>query len=88
MLQMGVFKKQSGSAEHSRRYRLISVVEHLGNFAHKGHYICYSLDPSNNWIKFDDKKVIEVDYDHIIDNVQAYVLFYELIHEDQTNQND
>jgi hypothetical protein len=27
-----------------REYRLFSVVEHLGEFAHRGHYINYALD--------------------------------------------
>lgn len=47
MLKMGVFKKASGKAKQNRRYRLFSVVEHRGNYAHKGHYVCYSLDSAN-----------------------------------------
>lgn len=37
-VQIGVF------GERSRRYRLFSVVEHIGKDANRGHYINYSLD--------------------------------------------
>jgi ubiquitin C-terminal hydrolase len=83
MLQMGVFKKASGSAKQNRRYRLFSVVEHIGDYAHKGHYVCYSLDSNNKWMKFDDKKVSEKEYRYITSSVQAYMLLYELIQEEE-----
>lgn len=83
LLQMGVFKKASGKAKQNRRYRLFSVVEHVGNYAHKGHYVCYSLDSLNQWVKFDDTRVSEVQYQFIVNNVQAYMLYYELIQEEE-----
>ncbi len=40
-----------------REYRLFSVVEHLGEFAHRGHYINYALDSEDQWKQYDDTKV-------------------------------
>ena len=81
MLKMGVFNKTSTSMQN-RRYRLFSVVEHIGKHAHRGHYVCFSLDSNNQWMKFDDTKVSVKEYSYITNNAQAYMLFYELIHED------
>ena len=54
-LRLGVFKR-SDKAGSKRNYRLFSVVEHIGHQATRGHYVCYTLDSRNYWIKFDDKK--------------------------------
>jgi len=66
------------STKNPHEYRLFSVVEHVGNFASRGHYICYNLDSEDNWILFDDNKVKKRDLDSVLDS-QAYILFYELI---------
>jgi ubiquitin C-terminal hydrolase len=55
------------------------VVEHIGKFAHQGHYICYAMDSDDQWKKFDDRKVTEVDIYTVLQKAQAYMLFYELI---------
>jgi len=55
------------------------VVEHIGNTAARGHYICYTLDSMDNWVCFDDTRVKYLDLDTILDGTQAYILFYELI---------
>jgi ubiquitin C-terminal hydrolase len=77
-LQLGVFRR-AGEKGTKRQYRLFSVVEHIGNQAHRGHYICYTLDSSNKWVKFDDKRVVSVELNYIKNNAQAYMLFYELM---------
>ena len=63
-LQLGIFKKAS-VAGSKRKYRLFSVVEHIGQFANRGHYVCYTLDSHNDWIKFDDKRFINKPYEDI-----------------------
>lgn len=74
-LQIGIFKKASAH----RNYRLYSIVEHIGNTGRKGHYVCYTLDSNNDWIKFDDNKWRRNDIKDIQNEVQAYMLWYELI---------
>ena len=61
------------------KYRLFSVVEHLGQHASRGHYVCYTLDSDDLWQCFDDDKVKRRDLDLIIESTTAYILFYELI---------
>lgn len=63
-LQLGVFKKAS-AAGSKRNYRLFSVVEHIGKFATRGHYVTYSLDACNEWIKFDDTRWSRKDWEDI-----------------------
>ena len=77
-LQLGIFKKAS-QAGSQRKYRLFSIIEHIGNEATKGHYVCYTLDSNNDWIKFNDKKFTKKDINEIIQDCQAYMLMYELI---------
>jgi ubiquitin C-terminal hydrolase len=64
----------------NRQYRLFSVVEHVGEFAHRGHYVSYTLDSNDDWQKFDDQKVGERDVSEVLDSSQAYLMFYELIY--------
>lgn len=66
--------------QKAKEYRLFSVVEHLGEFAHRGHYVNYAMDSEDEWKKFDDTKVSSRDLDTMQETVQAYILFYELIY--------
>ena len=63
-----------------REYRLYSVVEHIGEWAHRGHYINYALDSNDDWKKFDDTKVNVRELDSVQNTAQAYILFYELVY--------
>ena len=47
------------------KYRLFSVVEHIGPKATHGHYVNYCLDAQNDWVKFDDSKYAVKDYGDI-----------------------
>ena len=55
------------------------MVEHIGQKASSGHYICNAMDSDDNWKCFDDAKVTHREIDSVIENTQAYILFYELI---------
>lgn len=50
-----------------REYRLFSVVEHIGEWAHRGHYINYALDSEDDWKKYDDQRVNDRDLDTVQD---------------------
>ena len=63
-----------------KEYRLFSVVEHIGEWAHRGHYINYALDANDDWKKFDDTKINVRDLDSVQNTAQAYILFYELVY--------
>ncbi|KAL7736905.1 hypothetical protein ACLKA6_008783 [Drosophila palustris] len=57
-------------------YNLCSVICHHGTVG-GGHYTCYARNALNGrWYEFDDQFVTEVSPD-IVQNCQAYVLFYQ-----------
>jgi len=43
-LRLGIFNENSQSRKSAPRYRLFSVVEHMGIHAHRGHYVSYTMD--------------------------------------------
>lgn len=51
--------------EVDARYRLVSVIHHMGTSADAGHYYCYNLvvnkDKEPEWIKFDDADVSRIE---------------------------
>jgi ubiquitin C-terminal hydrolase len=49
-LKVGIFNsKHTDQAMMAAKYRLFSVVEHVGEFANRGHYICHTMDNVDNW---------------------------------------
>ncbi len=56
-------------------YDLFSCIVHYGR-AGSGHYVTYSLNGLNQqWYEYDDENVKQVDT-AIVQNAEAYVLFY------------
>jgi ubiquitin C-terminal hydrolase len=78
-LKIGAFNTkldQTNSA--NREYELFSVVQHIGSSAIHGHYVCYTLDSQDDWVKFDDKDYKKISEETVLDNTQGYLLFYKL----------
>jgi ubiquitin C-terminal hydrolase len=75
-LKIGAFNSVENAK--GRQYRLFSVINHKGMAATGGHYVCYTLDSSNNWILSDDEKIRKV-HEDVVAGSQAYLLFYELM---------
>ncbi|CAI9269554.1 unnamed protein product [Lactuca saligna] len=67
----------SGSSDKSPVYRLYVVVVHVDimNDAFSGHYVCYVKNHHNQWFKFNDTMVNEVDLQHVLTK-GAYMVFY------------
>lgn len=78
-LRLGIFNENRQNRKQQPSYRLFSVVEHVGAFAHRGHYVSYTMDSDDQWKKFDDNLVQVRDLDTVLDETSAYILFYELI---------
>ena len=55
-LRLGIFNENSQVRQSAPRYRLFSVVEHIGQHAHRGHYVSYTMDSDDQWKKFDDDR--------------------------------
>ena len=49
-----------------QKYRLFSVIEHVGELASRGHYVNYALDSDDCWQKFDDNKVHPREEDQVL----------------------
>lgn len=78
-LRLGIFNENSQGRDSAPKYRLFSVVEHIGIHAHRGHYVSYTMDSDDQWKKFDDDKIQVRDIETVLDDTQAYILYYELI---------
>jgi ubiquitin C-terminal hydrolase len=76
-LRLGVFNQQV-KEQLKPKYRLYSVVEHIGIKATSGHYVSYTMDSDDNWKRFDDKNIRSVALDTVLE-AKAYILFYELV---------
>ncbi|XP_034554809.1 ubiquitin carboxyl-terminal hydrolase 37-like isoform X1 [Notolabrus celidotus] len=69
-------------------YSLVSVINHMGTTAERGHYICDGIDPdvkpedpTDRWFTYDDALVTKTSGASVCNNRQksAYVLFYKKI---------
>lgn len=43
-LRLGIFNEKSHNRQSAPKYRLFSVIEHIGQYAHRGHYVSYTMD--------------------------------------------
>jgi ubiquitin C-terminal hydrolase len=64
------------TSEQKTEYKLISVINHLGNDIETGHYTTFALcDKDNKWYSYNDNLVKQISSYNIITN-NAYLLFY------------
>lgn len=59
-------------------YSLYSVIIHEGQSSESGHYFTFSKTNKDTWLELNDERVTEVSSDRVLDNKNAYVLFYKL----------
>ncbi|KAL6480601.1 hypothetical protein MHYP_G00116340 [Metynnis hypsauchen] len=63
------------------RYRLVSVLNHIGRRVHAGHYVSDCSSQSDScWLSYDDESVTMKTEERVMKQRQrsAYVLFYEM----------
>jgi ubiquitin C-terminal hydrolase len=63
---------------NERKYKLLTVVTHIGSHATNGHYVCDIRQRGGDWIHFDDSTVYKTTLDQV-ENREAYLLFYEQV---------
>jgi uncharacterized UBP type Zn finger protein len=64
---------------NNTKYKLISVINHIGNNSEYGHYTTFALSEyDDNWYCFDDKDVSLIFPEDIITS-NAYFLFYIML---------
>ncbi len=57
-------------------YSLYGVCLHRGSHADSGHYVSYTKSLDGNWLEFDDETVIKVKPKQVLNDSDAYLLFY------------
>lgn len=72
------------------QYRLKAVITHYGRHEN-GHYICYrrssSAGSDSAWWRFSDEDVTEVSEDILLAQGGVFMLFYEVIENDESDEN-
>mmetsp|Transcript_13520 Transcript_13520/g.31109 ORF Transcript_13520/g.31109 Transcript_13520/m.31109 type:complete len:485 (+) Transcript_13520:47-1501(+) len=72
----------ANSLKGTGRYELVGVVTHQGRYADGGHYMAWCKVDTDNWLRYDDDKVSQVNDDEILkltgggDWHMAYILLY------------
>ncbi|XP_018018195.1 ubiquitin carboxyl-terminal hydrolase 36 [Hyalella azteca] len=77
--------RRGGGAPGALRYRLVSMVVHLGGSQHGGHYIACAEGGAGHMLEFDDCSVRSVGLQSVLLR-NPYILFYELIKQPQQPQ--
>lgn len=76
-LSLKNFITKSGDQNQGCKYKLVSMVTHLGGSASGGHYTAVGLAPNGIYYHFDDDRVNQGSLSSVL-RTNAYVLFYEL----------
>jgi len=77
-LNLQKFLSKSGDYNQSCKYRLVSMVMHLGGSASGGHYTAIGYAPNGNFYSFDDSYVRQIANEQVLRS-NAYILFYEVV---------
>ena len=86
-LNLGKYLAKAPASNQNYRYRLTSMVTHLGMQSTGGHYTAVGLAPNGNYYCYDDDRVRPMQIDQVL-RTNAYVLFYELVTDGrETNEN-
>ncbi|GBG24112.1 Ubiquitin carboxyl-terminal hydrolase 10 [Hondaea fermentalgiana] len=81
MVPSGTFATRISSPAELREYQLHAVVQHQGNAAVQGHYISWTLDTATGaWMEHNDDKAKPKSLSEVLDNRDAYLLFYSRKH--------
>ncbi|CAI2366468.1 unnamed protein product [Moneuplotes crassus] len=78
---LGDYIKSTGKGSRSKvanMYELYAVINHEGNFSHRGHYNCYVKGFDETWYRCDDSKIRRIGGQNQTSSEKAYILFYRL----------
>lgn len=66
----------------TKHFQLRSFVSHRGSSVHSGHYVAHLQRDKKEWLMFNDEKVVEMPWEHVVKMTakDAYVMFLEAIH--------
>jgi ubiquitin C-terminal hydrolase len=79
VLNIGKYYPIIPGDENENIYKLVGVINHIG-LMNYGHYFSYCYDEGKEcWFNYNDQHVTKLDTKDVINNPNAYVLFYEKI---------
>lgn len=67
-------------------YELYAVINHEGNYSHRGHYNAYVKSDNDIWYLCDDAKIKKFNGKTQLSSNKAYVLFYRLAEVSRTSK--
>ena len=76
-LDVSNYVRWSASAGLKFKYRLVSLIDHVGPSTNCGHYTAIGEAPNGSYYRFDDSSVNQIS----VVNTSAYVVFYEMSRE-------
>ncbi|XP_058458331.1 ubiquitin carboxyl-terminal hydrolase 36 isoform X2 [Malaya genurostris] len=76
-LDLTPYSSKSAASSGRLTYKLVSMVTHLGNTQHCGHYTAIGSTESGNYYVFDDSSVRPTSIQNVT-STNAYIIFYEL----------
>ncbi|XP_065084528.1 ubiquitin carboxyl-terminal hydrolase 36 isoform X2 [Ochlerotatus camptorhynchus] len=76
-LDLTPYSSKSAASSGKLTYKLVSMVTHLGNTQHCGHYTAIGGTESGTYYVFDDSSVRPMSMQHVT-STNAYILFYEM----------
>lgn len=76
-ISLSKYSTQEGE-ETSWNYRLVSMINHIGDNRNCGHYTAICLSEDKKFYKFDDDKVDSMLPEDVFPTTDCYVIFYEL----------
>ncbi|XP_055619471.1 ubiquitin carboxyl-terminal hydrolase 36 isoform X2 [Toxorhynchites rutilus septentrionalis] len=76
-LDLTPYSSKSAASNGKLVYKLASMVTHLGNTQHCGHYTAIGGTESGSYYVFDDSSVRPIAIQNVI-STNAYIIFYEL----------
>ncbi|XP_055533735.1 ubiquitin carboxyl-terminal hydrolase 36 isoform X2 [Wyeomyia smithii] len=76
-LDLTPYSSKSATSSGKLTYKLVSMVTHLGNTQHCGHYTAIGSTESGTYYVFDDSSVRSISMQNVT-STNAYIIFYEL----------
>jgi len=79
-LDMSQYVRWASSSGLNFKYRLVSLITHVGPSPNCGHYTAIGEAPNGTYYRFDDSSVHPTSVNNVL-NTSAYVIFYEMTRE-------
>ena len=77
IVDLDFYNRWASSSGLSFKYRLVSLITHVGPSPNCGHYTAIGEAPNGTYYKFNDRTVQSTSVKDVLQE-EAYVIFYEM----------